>query len=204
MPAMTAKREEIALFPLSTVLLCGGRLPLQIFEPRYLDLVGRCMKLDAGFGVVLIREGHETHRPGEDGPPAVFDIGTYANIVDFNPLAGGRLGILCAGGDKFRIHRSWEAPDKLMMAEVEFLPQERAAAVGEEFRPLVETLRVLVKHPMIQPLELDVDYQDARSVSWRLAELLPLEAETKQSLLQMQVPRERLVEIRRLIAQLRG
>ena len=41
-------------------------------------------------------------------------------------------------------------------------------------------------------------------MSWRLAELLPLEAETKQSLLQMQLPRERLVEIRRLIAQLRG
>ena len=41
-------------------------------------------------------------------------------------------------------------------------------------------------------------------LSWRLAELLPLAAETKQSLLQMQQPRERLVEIRRLVAKLRG
>lgn len=201
---MTGKREEIPLFPLGAVLLCGGRLPLQIFEPRYLDLVGRCMKSDAGFGVVLIRQGREARLPGDEGPPSIFDVGTYAKIVDFNTLANGRLGILCAGGDKFRIHRSWEAADKLMMAEVEFLPRERAAAVGEEFRPLVETLRVLAKHPMIQQLALDVDYEDARSVSWRLAELLPLEAETKQSLLQMQLPRERLVEIRRLIAQLRG
>ena len=201
---MAGGRQEIPLFPLGTVLLCGGRLPLQIFEPRYLDLVGRCMKTDTGFGVVLIREGREARLPGDAGPPAVFDIGTYANIVDFNPLANGRLGILCAGAEKFRIHRSWEAPDKLMMAEVEFLPEERAVAVGDEFRALVETLRVLVKHPMIQQLALDVDYEDARSVSWRLAELLPLEAETKQSLLQMQLPRERLVEIRRLIAQLRG
>lgn len=198
------KRQEIPLFPLGTVLLCGGRLPLQIFEPRYLDLVARCMKTDTGFGVVLIREGSEARRPDDDGPPSVFDVGTYATIVDFNALANGRLGILCAGGEKFRIHRSWEAADKLLMADVEFLPQERIAAVGEEFRPLVETLRVLVKHPMIQQLALDVDYEDARSVSWRLAELLPLAAETKQSLLQMPLPRERLVEIRRLIAKLRG
>lgn len=162
------------------------------------------MKSDAGFGVVLIRAGREAHLPGDAGPPAIFDIGTYAKIVDFNPLSSGRLGILCAGGGKFRVHRSWEAADKLMMAEVEFLPEERAAAVGEEFRPLVETLRVLVKHPMIQQLAPEVDYEDARSVSWRLAELLPLEAETKQSLLQMQLPCERLVEIRRLIDQLRG
>lgn len=201
---MAGKREEIPLFPLDAVLFCGGRLPLQIFEPRYLDLVARCMKSDAGFGVVLIREGREARLPGDDGPPSIFDVGTYATIVDFNTLANGRLGILCSGGGKFRIHRSWEAADKLMMAEVEFLPRERAAAVGEEFRSLVETLRVLVKHPMIQPLAFEVDYEDARSVSWRLAELLPLEAETKQSLLQMQLPRERLVEIRRLIAQLRG
>ena len=160
---MTGKREEIPLFPLGAVLLCGGRLPLQIFEPRYLDLVGRCMKSDAGFGVVLIRQGREAGLPGDEGPPSIFDVGTYAKIVDFNTLANGRLGILCAGGDKFRIHRSWEAADKLMMAEVEFLPRERAAAVGEEFRPLVETLRVLAKHPMIQQLALDVDYEDARS-----------------------------------------
>ena len=197
------QHQDIPLFPLGNVLFIGGRLPLQIFEPRYLDLVGRCMKTDTGFGVVLIREGSDAHQPGA-GAPSLFNIGTYARIVDFNSLANGMLGITCAGGEKFRIHRSWEAADHLVMAEVEFLPQEPAAAVGEEFRPLVDTLRVLVKHPMIQQLALDVDYDDARSVGWRLAELLPMEPETKQSLLQIHLPRERLVEIRRLIAKLRG
>ena len=194
--------QEIPLFPLGNVLFTGGRLPLQIFEPRYLDLVGRCMKSGTGFGVVLIREGAETF--GGEGPPSLFNVGTYARIIDFNQLANGSLGIVCVGEEKFRIRRSWEAPDHLVMAEVEFLPEERERPVGEEFQPLVDTLRVLVKHPMIQKLNLDIDYQDARSVSWRLAELLPLEAETRQSLLQMQLPRERLVEIRRLIAKLKG
>lgn len=195
--------REIPLFPLGTVLFGGGRLPLQIFEPRYLELVGRCMKTSTGFGVVLIREGPEAHQTGQ-APPQLFDIGTYARIVDFNQLANGLLGITCAGGEKFRIQRSWQAADHLMMAQVEFLPEERSGPVGTDFKGLVDTLRVLAKHPMIQRLDLDIDYEDARSVSWRLAELLPLEAETKQSLLQMQTPRERLVEIRRLIAKLRG
>ena len=195
--------REIPLFPLGNVLFGGGRLPLQIFEPRYLDLIGRCMKTETGFGVVLIRQGREAHQRGE-GPPSLFDVGTYARIVDFNQLANGLLGIVCAGGEKFRIRRAWAAPDHLMMADAEFLPDERSGPVAEEFEGLVDTLRVLVKHPMIQQLDLDIDYDDARSVSWRLAELLPLEAETKQSLLQMHTPRERLVEIRRLIAKLRG
>ena len=194
--------QEIPLFPLGHVLFTGGRLPLQIFEPRYLDMVGRCMKTNTGFGVVLIREGTETF--GGTGPPSLFNIGTYARIVDFSQLANGLLGIVCVGDSKFRIERSWEASDHLVMAEVAFLPEERQGTVGDEFSSLVDTLRVLVKHPMIEKLDLDIDYQDARSVSWRLAELLPLEAETRQSLLQMQSPRERLVEIRRLIAKLKG
>ena len=195
-------RQEIPLFPLGHVLFTGGRLPLQIFEPRYLDMVGRCMRSQAGFGVVLIREGTETL--GGSGPPSLFNIGTYARIVDFSQLANGLLGIVCTGDGKFRIERSWEAPDHLVMAEVAFLPEERQTRLGEEFSSLVETLRVLVKHPMIEKLDLDIDYDDARSVGWRLAELLPLEAETRQSLLQMQSPRERLVEINRLIAKLKG
>ncbi len=194
--------EEIPLFPLGHVLFNGGRLPLQIFEPRYLDLIGRCMKARTGFGVVLIREGTETF--GGSGPPSVFNIGTYARIVDFSQLANGLLGIVCVGAGKFRIERTWEAPDHLMMAGVEFLAEEPRGALAEEFSPLVDTLRVLVKHPMIEKLDLDIDYGDARSVIWRLAELLPLEPETRQSLLQMQSPRERLVEIRRLIAKLKG
>ena len=162
------------------------------------------MKTDSGFGVVLIREGAEARRSKDQGPPSLFDVGTYARIVDFNQLANGMLGIVCLGHEKFRIVRDWEAQDHLRLAEVQFLPEETPSVIADEFQPLVDTLRVLAKHPMIQQLGLEVDYDDARSVSWRLAELLPLAAETKQSLLQMQQPRERLVEIRRLVAKLRG
>ena len=51
--------SEIALFPLSSVLLPAGRLSLQIFEQRYLDLVARCMRENEGFGVVWLQQGSE-------------------------------------------------------------------------------------------------------------------------------------------------
>ena len=49
---------EMPLFPLSGVLLPGGRMPLQIFEQRYLDLVRESMKSDSPFGIVWIRRMH--------------------------------------------------------------------------------------------------------------------------------------------------
>jgi hypothetical protein len=50
---------KLPLFPLNTVLFPGCMLDLQIFEARYLDMISRCMKQDAGFGVVCIVEGEE-------------------------------------------------------------------------------------------------------------------------------------------------
>ncbi len=196
--------REIPLFPLRTVLFAGGRLPLRIFEPRYTDMVSRCLKEETGFGVVLIRDGDEVRAGTAAAQPNVFGIGTYARIVDFNARNDGTLGIMVTGGPRFRVLRTYEQPDHLLMGEVEYLPEERAQAVGSEHAALVEILRQLLKHPLVAKLALSVDFDDARSVSWRLAELLPIEPEIKQSLLQMNLPRERLTELKRLVSHLRG
>ena len=51
--------SEIALFPLSSILMPLGRMSLQIFEQRYLDLVARCMRENEGFGVIWLKQGSE-------------------------------------------------------------------------------------------------------------------------------------------------
>ena len=197
-------RTELPLFPLGNVLFTGGRLPLQIFEPRYVDMISACAKSDTGFGVVLIRRGNEVRVDKDEDAPSIFDIGTYASIVDFNPLPNGRLGIITEGGLKFRVFSTWEKDDRLLIGEVEFFSEEHAEGIGEQFEPLVDILRRLAQDPIIQRLGVDIDYTDARSVGWRLAELLPIDPETKQSLLQMRIPRERLAEIKRLVSKLQG
>jgi uncharacterized protein len=195
---------DIPLFPLHPVLFPGGRLPLQIFEPRYMDMVVRCMRASEPFGVVLIRRGTDARLFTDSPQPEIFDVGTDAHVVDFNQLSNGRLGIVVRGGRKFRIRSVREQEDHLLIGQVEYLPEEPLLAVGEEHEDLVDILRELIKHPMIEKLGLEIRFDDARSVGWRLAELLPIEPEIKQSLLKLQWPRERLQELTRLVGKLRG
>lgn len=193
--------EIIPLFPLRSVLFTGGVMPLKIFEPRYLDMLSRCMREGCGFGVVLMREEVSDARWNADDPqPEIFDFGTLARITDFEQLPNGMLGITTVGERKFRVLTTFEQDDYLLMGEVELLPDEPEFALPEEFESLAGLLRQLLDHEMVRRLNLTVDLDDGRSVSWRLAELLPLIApEIKQSLLQMRHPRERLTELQRII-----
>ncbi|MCC7461995.1 MAG: LON peptidase substrate-binding domain-containing protein [Gammaproteobacteria bacterium] len=171
----------LPLFPLRTVLFPGGLLPLRIFEPRYLDMVKRCLRDGARFGVVLVRAG------GETGPiGAVASLGTSAHILDFDTLPDGLLGVTCRGERRFQLLRRTTAADGLHSGEVEWLPEPPAAALDAVRQPLVQLLqRVLAPVHDVQRL-LEPRYQDADWVSWRIAELLPLDVEARQALLETQ------------------
>ena len=191
--------EELPLFPLRTVLFPGGVLPLRVFEPRYVDMVGRCMREGIGFGVVLIRTGVEARQSREDDQPDVFEVGTEARIVDFNQADNGLLGIVTHGFRKFSIKETYEQNDHLLIGKIEYLPEEPEGELRPEHEPLVSVLRQLTEHPLVKKLELEVDFEQAKSVSLRLADLLPIEPEIKQSLLQLRWPKERLTELKRIV-----
>lgn len=190
---------EIPLFPLSLVLFPGGKLPLQIFEPRYLDMVKRCMREDTGFGVVLIQEGQQVLSDPEAQLPAVSWCGTYCTIVDFYERPNNMLGIMAEGQVKFSIRDQYEQPDRLMMASVEFLPVEADTPVPDGLQHLIELLGSFMNHESVAVLELDVDMSLAREVGGRLTELLPCENDIKQRLLEIRDPLARLRELDKLI-----
>ena len=191
--------ESLPLFPLRTVLFPGGVLPLRIFEPRYVDMIGACMKRGSGFGVVLIRTGVEARLTPEETQPDVFTVGTEARVVDFNQADNGLLGIVAHGGRKFMVHQTEEQDNHLMVGEVEFLSEEPLGELLPEHDALVEVLKQLTDHPLVKKLDIKVSFDEARSVSHRLADLLPIEPEIKQALLQLQWPRERLAELLRIV-----
>jgi len=194
--------ELIPLFPLRSVLFPGGRLPLQIFEQRYIDLVSHCLKTDSGFGVCLISEGEELLRPGKR--QQVHRVGTYARIVDWDQLPNGLLGITVEGRHKFDVQESWAREDKVLMASVQFASDD---FLGQAVLPLtgqheglVDLLRDLLTHPVIESLGLDVDFSDQHQLAWRLSELLPVPAHQKQKLLEINDTAERIREIENLVA----
>lgn len=194
--------ELIPLFPLRSVLFPGGRLPLQIFEQRYIDLVSHCMKTDTGFGVCLISKGAEATSPG--ARQQVERVGMYARIVDWDQLPSGLLGITVEGQHKFTVQDCWARDDKLLMATVQFCQQDYvgqpALPLTEQHQTLVELLRDLAAHPMIESLDLDIDFDDRRQLAWRLSELLPVPMHQKQKLLALDDTEERIGEIENLVA----
>ena len=194
MPDPAPTRQEIPLFPLSTVLFPGGPLPLRIFEARYIDLVRRCLRENSGFGVVLIKEGEESG----SAPTETYDVGTYARIVDFSGQPDGLLGIEARGERRFRIHARSRARDGLNMADVEWLPEEIATPLPEEFADLQPALDYVLSQVGDPYESLERRLDDAGWVAGRLAEILPLPPAHKQQCLEIDDPVERLRYLRPL------
>jgi Lon protease-like protein len=175
-----SETSEIPLFPLSAVLLPHGRMPLQIFEQRYLDLVRQCMRDGSGFGVIWLRSGGEVAGSGE---PQLGDYGTYARIVDWDQLPNGLLGITIRGGERFRLHGRRRLANQLLMGEVSLEGQPQPEPLREDWAGFARLLRGLESHPHVQRIGVDVDYEDARQVAGALMQLLPLEEALKYRLL---------------------
>lgn len=172
---------EMPLFPLSAVLLPYGRMPLQIFEQRYLDLIRDCMRSSSGFGVVWLRRGEEV-APGR-GEQQLGDTGTVARIIDFDQLPNGLLGVTIQGGERFRLSDTRVAKNGLVLGDVSLEAMPEAATLDEEWSPLRDILESLAQHPHVRRIGLDIDFDDAWQVGYTLAQLLPLEESLKYSLL---------------------
>lgn len=189
----TAGVEELPLFPLRTVLFPGGLLPLRIFEARYVDLVGRCMRDESEFGVLLIARGGET-----GAVESLARVGTSARIVDFNRLPEGLLGLMCRGSRRFELVDRSTRPDGLHVGRVRWLAAA-AAPLPEAQQPLARLLEQVLRELGDSARFLEPAYGDCGWVADRLAELMPLPRGVQQSFLEMDDPLERLSRLAQMI-----
>ncbi|HBX98719.1 MAG: hypothetical protein CMQ48_03165 [Gammaproteobacteria bacterium] len=196
--------EQIPLFPLRVVMFPGGRLDLQIFERRYIDLVSHCMRTSTGFGVCLLKEGEEVIQEGID--QTIHRTGTYSNIIDWDQLENGLLGITVEGSTKFNIEDCWQIDSGVLQANVEF---SQTDSVGKEsipldnqFSALADLLQNLESHPLIEQKNLAIDYNNLWDLGWRLSELIPIDVEQKQQLLELDDPWERIQNLEQLVSDL--
>ena len=195
--------SEIALFPLSSILMPLGRMSLQIFEQRYLDLVARCMRENEGFGVIWLKQGSEVSGGSLD-TPNVGRYGTYARIVDWDQLPNGLLGILIEGTQRFDVHSVWREPDGLIKADVTLLDAPTAFPLPERYSALAAVLAGLLQHPQIQRLKLESDLGDAWSVPAQLTQLLPIDEAIKYRLQGLTSAERLLEEMDKLLVELSG
>jgi len=186
---------DLPLFPLSNVLFPGGHLQLRIFEPRYVDLVRECARAGRAFGVCMILDGREA---GQPAVPAA--VGTLATISDFHTRDDGLLGIVAQGGARFRVTRTRIRSDGQVRGDVTAWPDEPALELPAEFGLLATILERLAEQ-MSPPWSSEVAGRsdDASWVGFRLAELLPLDANECQHMLELDDPIQRLAELRDIL-----
>ena len=106
------------MFPLGSVLLPGGILPLHVFEPRYRDMVRDCLRDDGEpeFGQVLISHGWETGG-GDDRT----SVGTVAQMLQVEAIDEDRYALVAVGTRRIRIN-AWLPDDPYPLADVDDWP----------------------------------------------------------------------------------
>lgn len=189
--------QSLPLFPLGTVLFPGGVLPLKIFEVRYLDMISKCHKTGAPLGVVSLTSGSEVQVPGQS--EAFRDVGTLAKLEQVEQPQPGLMHIRTRGGQRFRILRRERLRHGLWVADVQMLSQDSRVEVPGDLRGVAVALQRLLNAlreqgvaedelPVRAPLALD----DCGWLSNRWCELLPMPAELKQRLMELDNPLVRL------------
>ena len=199
---------QLPLFPLQTVLFPDGWMPLRIFEVRYLDMISRCHKAGAPFGVVCLSEGSEVRRIDPQAPPTgdgfarevFFPVGTLARIERVEKPQPGLLLIHCRGLQRFQIDTSHQLPHGLWVADVTLQPAETVVTVPDDLastrdalQRLLENLREREPDSLSElPLQPPYRWDDSGWVANRWVELLPAPAELKQRLMMLDNPLLRL------------
>ena len=196
------KVSSSALFPLSVNVLPGAYLPLQIFEPRYIDMVSECLANSEGFCIVLFKDDENEEN---NEYLSYHDIATYVEIVDFNKLDNGLLGITVQGKYKIRIEDVWKQEDELLLGKIEKINEEDDNLSNDpEYLDLWNMVKEITNHPEIKKLNLDLDLKSSISVCYILASVLPLRPQEKQTILEFENNRDKLDYLKALIKRLGG
>jgi Lon protease-like protein len=186
----------IPIFPLNTVLYPEGMLQLKIFEQRYLDMTKACLRDASGFGVCRIAEGSEV------GLPAVpVSVGCTASIEEWEMPHLGVFHLNTRGRQPFRIVGQMEQRNGLIQAEIEFLEDLHGELNVDAFAFCRRVLEQVVNRIGTEYFFPPAEYENPRWVSYRLAEVLPLEASEKQALLETRADAERIARLYALLKQ---
>jgi len=180
--------DRIPLFPLNVVLLPGADLPLHIFEPRYLEMVDRCLKEKSEFGVLLALS------------KGVARVGCTAEIIEVvKRYDDGTMDILTVGREPFRVVELFEE-NPLAEGYVDYLEDRDAPTNPSLRRELVELYETC--HTLIfEDYPKNADAAQSAQISFVIAGTLPMDLLWKQRILEL---RSELDRQERLVGYLRA
>jgi Lon protease-like protein len=183
----------IPVFPLDgTVLLPKGQLPLNIFEPRYLNMIDDAMAGERLIGMIQTRAG------GPRAHPRLCAVGCAGRITSYAETSDGRYLITLTGVSRFKVEQELSAQSPYRQVRADFetfegdLESDAEAAVDEDAIAPLEAGRETLLHALrayLQHRGLDIDWDQAREAPIEalinsLSMALPFEPAEKQALLE--------------------
>lgn len=171
--------SEIALFPLSQVVLPQGQMPLRVFEPRYLRLVKEACAGKRPFASALLNPYVAQHHPDR-----IFKVATLVKVTDFQQLDDGLLGITITGTERVLIHERFQEHDGLHVAKVSPLPawpelqfQQRDSLIAAELQT------VFRQNPQLAALYPEPAWHCSNWLAQRWLEILNMQPPLKYQLM---------------------
>jgi Lon protease-like protein len=190
-PAFEALPAQLAIFPLPGVLLLpDGKLPLNIFEPRYLALVSDALANGRMFGMI-----QPNGDMAEDGSAPVFDTGCAGRISSLDETEDGRFLVTLTGVSRFRVVREIEPLRGYRRVEADWRPfrldLEEPPPIDIDRERLIGALKAFSRVNSLdfnwKAIERIGDYD----LSVSLCMACPLEPREKQALLECPEPMTR-------------
>ena len=192
---------EIPLFPLHVVLFPKIPLRLKIFEPRYQEMLGDCIKNMQPIGILLIKRGLEVG----DGPVSTYNTGVTAKITRIAPQKKGVSHITAVGIERFSVtsfvHDRAYLVGKVNLSPLKFADQtliyfSYLALRSEIYKYLTHIHQIRNKktpfnHPQLPP--------NPETLAYMAASLLQIPPYEKQRLLEIENDLFFLQEVRRLL-----
>lgn len=176
---------NVAVFPLTANVLPEGKMPLRIFEPRYLRMVAEATRNQQPIAMAMLKTSRNL--PDNEN---LHDIVTLCEITDFSQLDDGLLGIEVEGRTLAKRGCIVVDSDGLRRAEVhplEMWPEQQRESTFLE--PLAARLKTIFdEYPEVGSLyQSTTRLDDLKWVCCRWIEMLPLSSEVKTSLIQQDV-----------------
>jgi Lon protease-like protein len=183
--------QVIPVFPLDEVLLLPhGQLPLNIFEPRYLNMVDDAMAAERMIAMIQTTPGGDPQRPG------LAPIGCLGRITRFAETSDGRYLITLTGVCRFSIRAELSTPTPYRQVRADYGPFEADLKASDDDDGFDRMLLLRALRAYLERRSLEVDWEAAKTAPGEalinsLAMLLPFAAAEKQALLQAMTLSER-------------
>jgi Lon protease-like protein len=174
--------KTLPVFPLANaIVLPGSNLPLNIFEPRYLNMVQDAMKTDHLIGMIQPRDNKSM--------PGLYNVGCAGRIIRYDETWDGRLEIVLTGLSRFRISEEIKTLRGYRMVKPEWSEfsmdfEEQEPVDAHDRNEMMLALKSYMKASQMDADWTTLDRLSPEELTNSLVGVLPIDREDKQMLIE--------------------